>query len=438
MVNVQIVVSVCTGIPSVFAGVNIRFLLCLDPDHPIANYFWCSPAGDLSCQTYQDQEHRNVTNDSVSLPNVVTQHMSHMPCNHERRVLGSAYGKADSPPNPIFRHIDWRPPNKVLPPAVLTSVVLDVARLLSLSIIRYHLCSVSGHQQSKTATQISQIEASMDLEYASNQSHIFGPSTPKSLGGGISPNEPVAGPHATQHETPEDSICYECRQVDWDSLPFLARTLEKKNTAQRLWTIRIIEANHEQLAASPCKICRILSVVMPRSLDQSEWYVEARPLLNSSVYSLPYHWRTKRNITTLQVCPRGKNTLKETSGSRCLAVIRNGDGSSSRTIPPRSIDYHWPKLLAQLCEKDHKGRCRLDSPYPVSVPGLKVIKVSSRTVIQAPAGCRYVALSYVWGKQPDVSPTLHLQCPPPLIEDAISVTKAMGYEYLWIDRYVSI
>lgn len=418
---------------------KIRFLLYLHPDHPIANYFWSSPADELSLKAYQGKRHRSITDDSVPLPNVVAQHISYTPCNHKRRVLGSAYGKADSSPSPIFRHVDWRPPNKLLPLAVLTSVVLDVARLLSLSIIHYHLCSISDHQPSKTAPQTSQSEASMDLEYASNQSHIFGPSTPKTLGRGTPPDEPVAAPHATQHETPdEDSICYECRQVDWDSLTFLARNLEKKNTTRKFRMIRTIKANYEELAVSSCKICRIFSVVMPRSLDQTVWYVGACPLWTTSEYYLPFHLGKKRNITTIHVRPVGENTLEETSVCKYLAVIKDGEGSSSRTIPPRSIDYHWLKLLAQLCEKDHKGHCRLGSLYPISVPGLKVIKVSSRTVIEAPAECRYVALSYVWGKQPDVGPTLHLQRPPPLIEDAISVTIAMGYEYLWIDRYVSL
>lgn len=280
----------------------------------------------------------------------------------------------------------------------------------------------------------------MDLEHASNESRIFGPSTTKTSDRSSPPDEPRAAPHLTKHDTPdEDFICRECKQVDWDNVPTIVEDLEQEDTTEKFRTIRTIGANHEQLAASSCKICRILSVVTPQSLDQAEWCVEARPLLNSDVYSLPYHWRTKSKITALQVRPRGKNTTKEASSSRCLAVIRrDGESFSSRTISPRSIDYHWPKLLARLCEKDHRGRCRPKSPGPASIPGLKVIEVSSRTVIKAPAGCTYVALSYVWGKRPNVSTTLNLQRPPPLIEDAISVTIAMGHKYLWIDRYVSL
>lgn len=109
------------------------------------------------------------------------------------------------------------------------------------------------------------------------------------------------------------------------------------------------------------------------------------------------------------------------------------------TISPRSINYDWLKDLSQSCDSSHWSCFRQgDSLGPVSVSGLKVIEAWSRTIVEAPAECSYVALSYVWGKQPDVDLASHLQRPPQLIEDAISVTLAMGYKYLWIDRYVSL
>jgi hypothetical protein len=53
--------------------------------------------------------------------------------------------------------------------------------------------------------------------------------------------------------------------------------------------------------------------------------------------------------------------------------------------------------------------------------------------------CAYVALSYVWGPPSKddaeyVFPNLPAQLPP-TIEDAIKVTKRLGIQYLWIDRY---
>lgn len=244
----------------------------------------------------------------------------------------------------------------------------------------------------------------------------------------------MAGPYAAEDGSlDEDSICHECRQVDWDSLPTLAEILEQEVSTRRTRTIRTIEESHEQLAASSCKICRILSVVKPRSLDRTECIVGARSLLGFG------HWTSRCKITALHVCLKDEITRWYTGYSKCLVAIRrDGEDFSSRMITPRSIDYDWLRHLARSCEENHKLCCRRGSLGLVLVSGLKVIEVSSRTVIEAPAECRYVALSYVWGKQPDVSLSLHLQWPPQLIEDAISVTVAMGYKYLWIDKYVRL
>ncbi|KIM98481.1 hypothetical protein OIDMADRAFT_73290, partial [Oidiodendron maius Zn] len=49
----------------------------------------------------------------------------------------------------------------------------------------------------------------------------------------------------------------------------------------------------------------------------------------------------------------------------------------------------------------------------------------------------YVALSYVWGPSPDSCEDLN-RFPanlPDTIQDAMTVTKRLGYRYLWVDRY---
>lgn len=309
-----------------------------------------------------------------------------------------------------------------------------VIPLLSVSFVHYHRPSPPNHQQTKTAPQIPQIEASMDLQRILNQTNVFGPSTLQTSDRSTSPNEPVAAPYAPEDDSPdEDSIRSKCRQVDWDSLPTLADVVEHKYPMRRFQPIRTIKANHEQLATSSCKICRILSVLKPEYLHKTECVVVARSLLRFRSYALPHHWTSRREITALHV------SRWDISLYPCLVAIRrDSEDFRSMMINPRSVDYDRLRRLARLCEETHKGRCRPRSVGPVSDYGLKFIEVSSRTVIEAPTECRYMALSYVWGKQPEFSPTLHLQRLPRLIEDAISVTIVMGYKYLWVDRYVSL
>lgn len=313
--------------------------------------------------------------------------------------------------------------------------------LLSLSIVHYHRPSSPNHQQTKTATQIPQIKASMDLEHISNHSEILDPSTPKTLDRSPTPDKPEAAPHATEDDCPdENSICPECRRVDWDSLPNLTGNRDHVETAPWSRTIRTIEANHEQLATSSCRICRILSIVKPQSLDEPDCVVGARPLSDFRAYAIASGKCSCNNITALHVGPKDKPTEWYTADSRCLVALRrDGKDLSSMTISPRSINYDWLKDLSQSCHSSHWS-CRRQRGWlgPVSVSGLKVIDAWSRTIVEAPTECRYVALSYVWGKQPDMDLVSHLQRPPQLIEDAISVTLAMGYKYLWIDRYVSL
>lgn len=277
----------------------------------------------------------------------------------------------------------------------------------------------------------------MNFQHISNHSDIFDPSTPKTLDRSSTPDRPAAALCATEDDWhDETSICPECRQVDWDSLPTLNEHCDHEETAPWSRTILSLEANHEQLSTSSCRICRILSLVKPQSLDKTACVVGARSLSDFRSYAIA-SGEFICDITALHVSPRNKVAEHYIGDYRCLVALRrDSEDFSSKTITPSSIDYDWLKGLARSCDSLHESCCRRRSLRPVS--GLKVIEARSRTIVEAPAKCGYVALSYVWGKQPDVDLALHLQRPPQLIEDAISVTLAMGYKYLWIDRYVSV
>lgn len=304
--------------------------------------------------------------------------------------------------------------------------------LSSISILHHHL--FSPHDITKARPhrkQDSQTAASMDLELSSNRSGLFGPSRSNTLDRNSTPNEPAGAPYATEDDSPdEDSICCECRQVDWDNFHNVAESLREHQVYQ---AIRNVEDDYEQLAASSCKICRLLPIVMPRSLGNPETADGVRFNLVFHAYPLPHRCTTGSKITALQVCPYGTISPWKPGDNCLVAIKRDGEDFASRTINPTSIDYDWLRRLTRSCEQVHD--CKPSSPGPVS--GLQVIEVSSRTVVQAPADCKYVALSYVWGKQRHLDLTLCLQRPPTLIEDAMSVTVAMGYNYLWVDKYVS-
>ncbi|KAF3066286.1 hypothetical protein CFAM422_009188 [Trichoderma lentiforme] len=71
--------------------------------------------------------------------------------------------------------------------------------------------------------------------------------------------------------------------------------------------------------------------------------------------------------------------------------------------------------------------------------GTRVIDCQEQSVAEHEPGMRYVALSYVWGQsQPQRVVADGKRLPaqlPLLIRDAMAVTQAAGFRYLWVDRY---
>ncbi|KAI1821141.1 heterokaryon incompatibility protein-domain-containing protein [Xylaria intraflava] len=100
------------------------------------------------------------------------------------------------------------------------------------------------------------------------------------------------------------------------------------------------------------------------------------------------------------------------------------------------------------CCQTHHMLCLLDR-YPSTLHDisstLNLIDCQSRRIVscdtlEQPTELEYVALSYVWGTKNDAPTITSIQpelpdCLPRVIEDAILVTIALGYRFIWIDKY---
>ncbi|RGP64953.1 hypothetical protein FSPOR_7567 [Fusarium sporotrichioides] len=64
----------------------------------------------------------------------------------------------------------------------------------------------------------------------------------------------------------------------------------------------------------------------------------------------------------------------------------------------------------------------------------KVIQCENGQIIPAPAGCRYAALSYVWGDIQYPDPSGYNKFPR-VVEDSMKVAFELGCKYLWVDRH---
>jgi len=93
----------------------------------------------------------------------------------------------------------------------------------------------------------------------------------------------------------------------------------------------------------------------------------------------------------------------------------------------------------QWCRETHQ-RCRKPKRSQL-VQGLRLIDCSNRKIAIASREIEYVALSYVWdpsASQTFVSLESGTSLPdalPQTIADSIKITQALGFQYLWIDRY---
>lgn len=59
-----------------------------------------------------------------------------------------------------------------------------------------------------------------------------------------------------------------------------------------------------------------------------------------------------------------------------------------------SFDYSFAKRCLSYCQNNHKRKCVRGNDQ--SMQFFRVIDCSTRSVIEAPSGCSYFALSYVW------------------------------------------
>jgi hypothetical protein len=119
-------------------------------------------------------------------------------------------------------------------------------------------------------------------------------------------------------------------------------------------------------------------------------------------------------------------------GAFCLCSPNDDDEVRVRKVS-KSADLALLRCWLSECQAHHSCDPTYSLSIVQSVVPISVIDCTSRTLVSYTIGSVYVALSYVWGPQSNSADTLAK--PSKTIEDAISVTRALGIRYLWIDRY---
>jgi len=209
----------------------------------------------------------------------------------------------------------------------------------------------------------------------------------------------------------EGGLCKPCTDIDLDTLlsrphKTQAGQLAKKLSPALSWD-------------DSCTLCRLFLSTMDPAWRKSTEKVPLRTYSSNKMEDK--FW----NLISTNLLHLGywKYLVSQPEGTRGPVKIVKNEISSFECI----------KDWISLCSRQHKI-CNLKAG--IHVPGQKLIDCETRALVSRQHQS-YVALSYVWGRPSDISEdsfTLLAKLPN-TIEDAITVTKRLGYRYLWVDRY---
>lgn len=170
--------------------------------------------------------------------------------------------------------------------------------------------------------------------------------------------------------------------------------------------------------------------------------------------------RSLQSLHVAVVPPLAHSEEYSTDEGVRVVPMRPAPGYHTRVLSA-GVDYAQVRALLSRCEKAHvtavPGEFEVDDaevvdpPLELVLPDLLVIDCESERLVRAGAGCRFAALSYVWGrsqedgqqngdddndKEPFKVDLRRRSRPlPRTVRDAMHVVRELGLRYLWVDRY---
>ncbi|TEY70193.1 hypothetical protein BOTCAL_0110g00120 [Botryotinia calthae] len=236
------------------------------------------------------------------------------------------------------------------------------------------------------------------------------------------------------------SLCEKCNQiVGWFFLEqeVFRRIIEiERSTHEIIHNFKIDELKPF------CKLCNFLHSIWTE--DEKNKNEEHFSLVRSTaghMFGFEPFYRNER-IFFLQ--SDGYDSEPRSHVTNVVFGFSNADAYKNG-VAIRNLSLQADLILVRewirLCDDNHVGSNFNCLPTDgVSLQGFTVIDCEDGRNILVPgtASMKYVTLSYVWGAEASEGPDQFGKLPstlPNLITDAIKVVIALGYRYLWIDRY---
>ncbi|KAF1996468.1 HET-domain-containing protein [Amniculicola lignicola CBS 123094] len=263
---------------------------------------------------------------------------------------------------------------------------------------------------------------------------------------------PLLGNRSLHDE--EDDLCASCASIDFDVIFRL-----DPSRVERMGTeVYHFAGLEESMIDSSCALCRLFaSFAFTNGLEYT-----CGETHSGQIYALP-------STSLCGLDPRVTEDQRIVCGisldgrpvswDPALRCVDNLAGLILRTAevePPvitNSFCYGIPlgpevqgrrlRDMLTRCAKAHPVCRQPTHDFPVRA---RVIDCKTRRMVDMTEGCRYAALSYVWGakkrretflglvdEEVDKSYLPHRL--PRTIEDAVTIVKKLGLRYLWVDRY---
>ncbi|OJA14029.1 hypothetical protein AZE42_06470, partial [Rhizopogon vesiculosus] len=204
---------------------------------------------------------------------------------------------------------------------------------------------------------------------------------------------------------------------------------------RRKW--QLDELPDVDLAGITCALYTTKSLV--QFLDDSSWPRVER--LNIRIYG------SSRDLSLLEAAHTGFSSEIELLEEDAPKVGRAKEFHGRRI--GQNVDIDLLKRWIHICEHGHLGRCEKvwwRSAEDVLPRVVRALDVTRMAIVPAPAACRYVALSYVWGsmgeeywttranlKQRSRRDGLDASLLPGTISDTIQLIRQLDERYMWID-----
>ncbi|UPK95820.1 hypothetical protein LCI18_006755 [Fusarium solani-melongenae] len=190
-----------------------------------------------------------------------------------------------------------------------------------------------------------------------------------------------------------------------------------------------------------CDLCKLMHAVQPQSAaDKADEDYQLRAFSSTNILLCENAEKSHKRFLTgwidivfIAVVPA--NSSADTGDYPAYPI-------TDEATPCDKIAYGSLRSWINSCIQHHALLAACNPQSRPSIPEFRLIDCNSRKIVSPDAHVSFVALSYVWGIIPPAqgthsgnSTSLDDTRVEPVVEDAIYVTKKLGYTHLWVDRH---